>query len=61
VDRPRSFHDEGPDVRVKELWAFLRTHKLAWILPIVLFAAIAGLIAWRIAATPAHPFAYDLR
>ncbi len=46
---------------MKDLWDFLRTHKLAWILPILVFAAIAGLIAWKIAATPANPFVYDLR
>jgi len=46
---------------MKELWTFLRTHKLAWILPIVAFAVLAGFIAWKVASTPAHPFAYDLR
>ena len=43
------------------LLEFLRTHKLAWILPIVLAALVAGLVAWRIASTPDNPFAYDLR
>ncbi len=46
---------------VKDFWDFLRAHKVAWIVPIVLFAVVAGLIAWKIATTPAHPFAYDLR
>lgn len=46
---------------MKDFLTFLRTHKLAWILPIVVFAVVAGLIAWKIAATPAHPMAYDLR
>ncbi|HVQ23885.1 MAG TPA: DUF5989 family protein [Planctomycetota bacterium] len=43
------------------LLTFLRTHKLAWILPIVVAALIAGLVAWRIASTPDNPFDYTLR
>ena len=46
---------------MKALLAFLRAHKLAWILPIAVAALIAGLIAARIASTPDHPFAYTLR
>lgn len=44
-----------------ELLRFLRTHKLAWILPILVFAAVALVIAWSIARTPSNPFVYDLR
>ena len=44
-----------------ELLTWLRTHKLAWILPILVFAAVALVIAWRIARTPSNPFVYDLR
>ena len=46
---------------MKALLTFLRTHKLAWILPIVVAALVAGLVAWRIASTPDNPFAYTLR
>ena len=44
---------------LRELASFLREHKLAWILPIVLFALAAAVIAWRLASTPDNPFAYD--
>jgi hypothetical protein len=37
---------------------YLRTHKLAWVLPIVLFLAVLLVIAWKIAQTPDDPFAY---
>jgi hypothetical protein len=45
---------------VRDFWEFLRTHKLAWLVPIVIFAVLAALLAWRIATTPDHPMAYDL-
>jgi hypothetical protein len=44
-----------------ELLRFLRTHKLAWILPIIVFLAVLLLIAGRIARTPENPFVYDTR
>mgnify|MGYP001570580528 CR=1 FL=1 len=37
---------------------FLKQHKLAWTLPIVIFAALLGLLAWKWAHTPADPFIY---
>ena len=43
-----------------ELLRVLRTHKLAWILPILVFAAAVLVIAWSIARTPSDPFVYDL-
>jgi Family of unknown function (DUF5989) len=49
-----------PDV-VREFLSFLRNHKMTWILPIVVFALIAGLVAWKLANTADNPFAYDLR
>ena len=46
---------------LREFLSFLREHKLVWILPIVLFALLAAVIAWRLAGTPDNPFAYDAR
>ena len=46
---------------MSELLKFLRTHKLAWILPILLVAAVAVAVAWKIARTPANPYVYDAR
>ena len=46
---------------MSELLKFLRTHKLAWILPIAIVAAVAVTVAWRIARTPANPYVYDSR
>jgi hypothetical protein len=44
-----------------ELLRFLRTHKLAWILPILVFLAVLLLVAWKVARTPRNPFVYDTR
>ena len=44
-----------------ELLRFLREHTLAWVLPIVVFAALALLVASKIARTPENPFVYDTR
>lgn len=51
----------GPErkTRLNDFVEFLRTHKLAWILPILLVAAVAVAIAWRLAHTPSNPFMYD--
>ncbi len=38
--------------------AYLKTHKLAWMLPILLFLVLLLVIAWKIAQTPDDPFAY---
>jgi Family of unknown function (DUF5989) len=45
---------------IQDFTRFLREHKAAWIVPIVLFAIVAGLIAWKLASTADNPFAYDL-
>jgi hypothetical protein len=45
-------------VTVRQFLDFLRQHKLAWILPIVIFAALVAVVAWRMSATPESPFAY---
>jgi len=43
---------------MRTLIDFLHQHKLAWILPIVIFAALIALVAWRMSETPENPFAY---
>ncbi|HTE04977.1 MAG TPA: hypothetical protein VK824_02195 [Planctomycetota bacterium] len=37
---------------------YLKGHKLAWMLPILLFLAVLLVVAWKIARTPDDPFAY---
>jgi hypothetical protein len=43
---------------MQRLLEYLRTHKLAWMLPILVFLALLLIIAWKIAQTPDDPFAY---
>jgi hypothetical protein len=43
---------------LRQLIDFLRQRKLAWILPIVIFAALVAVVAWRMSVTPKSPFAY---
>jgi len=43
---------------MKAMLAYLKSHKLAWMLPILLFLAVLLVVAWKIAQTPDDPFAY---
>ncbi len=43
---------------MRPLLEFLKQHKLAWILPIVIFAVLIAVVAWRMSETPENPFAY---
>jgi hypothetical protein len=43
---------------LRQYLSFFRQHKLAWILPILIFAVLVVVVAWKMAATPESPFAY---
>jgi len=43
---------------MKGLIEFLRRHPRAWILPIVIFLAVAVLLAWYMTRVPKSPFVY---
>ncbi len=43
---------------MRSLLDFLKQHKLAWILPIVIFVVVIAIVAWQAAHSPENPFAY---
>jgi hypothetical protein len=43
---------------MRSLLEFLRTHKLAWMLPILVALALLLVVAWQMSQTPENPFAY---
>jgi hypothetical protein len=45
---------------VNDLLTFLRTHPLAWLLPIVAYLALLVGVAWLALRVPESPFAYSL-
>jgi hypothetical protein len=43
---------------MNRILAWLKTNKVAWMLPILVFLAVLLVVAWKIAHTPDDPFAY---
>jgi hypothetical protein len=43
---------------MRAILAYLKAHKLVWLLPILLFLALLLVLAWKIAQTPESPFVY---
>ncbi|MGQ0552424.1 MAG: DUF5989 family protein [Planctomycetota bacterium] len=43
---------------MRVLLDFLKQHKLAWILPILIFVAVMAVVAWQAAHTHENPYAY---
>lgn len=45
---------------MRRLIDYLKGHPLVWLVPTFFLTVGLGLIAWKLAKTPANPFIYDL-